>query len=245
MAKDPAVLFYTSDFMSGCLDLDMTERGQYITLLCAQHQKGALSEKTIRLLVGSVSFSVLSKFKQDADGNFYNERMREEAEKRAQFVDSRHNNGKKGGRPQKHKDNHMVLHMGNHMENENENENINDNGLRKRGAGEKPLRADVYPTFDDFWEAYQKKRGRELCLKKWEKLPQAERERCMASLPAYIASTPDPQFRKDPATYLNQKAYNDEIITSNGAKAAKTHDSTNRKLEALVSGRIFSVDQPG
>jgi len=51
MAKDPAFLFYSSDFLSGITDLTMEERGQYITLLCLQHQKGSLSEKTIRLSV--------------------------------------------------------------------------------------------------------------------------------------------------------------------------------------------------
>lgn len=122
------------------MDLDMEERGQYITLLCAQHQKGHLSEKTIRLLVGSVSVSVLSKFKQDANGNYFNARMEEEISKRLNFIDSRVENGKKGGRPKKPKQNHMVNHMPNHMpnlpENENENENINGN-YGKGGAGGK------------------------------------------------------------------------------------------------------------
>ena len=99
MAKDPAFLFYSSDFLSGITDLTMEERGQYITLLCLQHQKGSLSDKTIRLSVGSVSVDVLSKFKTDQDGNFFNERLQIETEKRANFIESRINNGKLGGRP--------------------------------------------------------------------------------------------------------------------------------------------------
>lgn len=99
MAKDPAFLFYTSDFLSGVVDLTMEERGQYITLLCLQHQKGFLNEKTIRLCVGSVSVDVMSKFKQSEDGNYYNERLLEEVEKRKFFIDSRRENGLKGGRP--------------------------------------------------------------------------------------------------------------------------------------------------
>jgi hypothetical protein len=95
MAKDPAVLFYTSDFLSGVIDMDMDERGQYITLLCAQHQKGRLSEKTIRLLVGSVSVSVLAKFKRDENGLYFNERMEFEAQKRSKYVESRRSSRKK------------------------------------------------------------------------------------------------------------------------------------------------------
>ena len=97
--KDPAFLFYSSDFLSGVTDLTMEERGQYITLICLQHQKGHLPEKTIRLSVGSVSVDVLKKFKQDNVGNYFNERLETEILKRAEFVDSRRNNGQKGGRP--------------------------------------------------------------------------------------------------------------------------------------------------
>jgi len=66
--KDPAVLFYTGDFLNGCSCLTMEERGQYITVLCLQHQLGHLSEKTIRLSLGSVSVDVLNKLSKDADG---------------------------------------------------------------------------------------------------------------------------------------------------------------------------------
>lgn len=131
MAKDPAFLFYSSDFLSGVTDLTMEERGQYITLLCLQHQKGALSEKTIRLSVGSVSVDVLSKFEKDEDGNFYNKRLFSEIEKRAFFTQSRRNNGVKGGRPKKDKKPNGKPYAKpngkptkNHMGNENENEVI-------------------------------------------------------------------------------------------------------------------------
>lgn len=141
--KNPAVLFYTSDFMSGVSDLTMEERGQYITMLCIQHQKGELSEKTIRLNVGLVSDDVMSKFIKDENGNFYNKRMREETEKRNKFTESRLNNGVRGGRPKKnkeeetkqnHMDNQEDIHMHNHMGNGNENENINkkENGIVKK-----------------------------------------------------------------------------------------------------------------
>jgi hypothetical protein len=128
MAKDPAFLFYSSDFLNGVSDLTMEERGQFITLLCLQHQKGTLTDKTIRLSLGSVSVDVLSKFSKDKDGNYFNERLNEEIEKRIQFTESRRNNGSKGGRP---KNNTKPLGLAKHnlMEdvNENENEDININ----------------------------------------------------------------------------------------------------------------------
>ena len=97
--KDPAFLFYSSDFLTGVTDLTMEERGQYITLLCLQHQKGHLSEKTIRLSVGSISVDVRNKFVLDLDGNLFNEILEKHIEERMKFTESRRNNGLKGGRP--------------------------------------------------------------------------------------------------------------------------------------------------
>lgn len=125
--NDPAVLLYTSDFLTGVMDMTMEERGQYITLLCYQHQKGHIKEETIWLLVGSCSVTVLKHFIKDDEGLFYNNRMDIEKEKRQNYTNSRRNNGKLGGRPPK-KDNNEQKPYGyprqNHMGNDNDNENI-------------------------------------------------------------------------------------------------------------------------
>ena len=123
MSKDPAVLFYTQDFLTGCTDLTFEERGQYITLLCLQHQKGHLSEKTIRLTLGSVSVDVMSKFLMDEEGCYYNERMEEEINKRLHFLDTRYINGKKGGRPPK------PNKKPNKKPTDNLSEDVNENGI--------------------------------------------------------------------------------------------------------------------
>ncbi len=130
--NDPAVLFYTSDFLTGVIDMTMEERGQYITLLCYQHQKGHISLETIRLLVGNVSVKVLEHFRLDENGLYFNARMDKEKESRQKFTESRRKNGKKGGRPKKEEKpsakpsgkpkNNL---MGNEDEDDNENININ------------------------------------------------------------------------------------------------------------------------
>lgn len=74
---------------------------------------------------------------------------------------------------------------------------------------------DFHKSFSTWWNLYDKKRGREKCLKKWEKLSVKEREACIAATPAYVASTPDKQYRKDPQTFLNNKSWEDEIISRN------------------------------
>lgn len=123
--KDPAFLFYSSDFLTGCASLTMEERGQYISLLCLEHQLGRLSEKTIRLSVGSVSVDVMDKFQQDETGLFFNERLEIEIEKRSNFIDTRRNNGLKGGRPKM--ENNKPIGLANGKPNGKPNEKLIEN----------------------------------------------------------------------------------------------------------------------
>lgn len=119
MAKDPAVLFYTSDFLSGTRTMKHEEVGMYITLLCLQHQYGKLSEEDMLSICYEYREKIFSKFEK-IDGYYYNKRMMEESVKRSKYTESRRNNAKV-----KHKQKDMQEHMPEHME--NENENINDN----------------------------------------------------------------------------------------------------------------------
>jgi uncharacterized phage protein (TIGR02220 family) len=99
MGRDPAFLFYSSDFLTGVADLTMEERGQYITLMCLQHQKGHLSEKTIRLALGCdlvmQKSDVLNKFTLDENGFYYNQRLEEEIIKREKVAEIHRASGKK------------------------------------------------------------------------------------------------------------------------------------------------------
>ena len=67
--------------------------------------------------------------------------------------------------------------------------------------------------FDDFWNLYDKKVGdKEKIKTKWAKLKDSDREAIMNHLPLYKQAQPNKKYRKDPATYLNNKSWNDEII---------------------------------
>lgn len=96
--KSPAINFYTSDFMTGTIFMSNEEVGAYIRLLCMQHQKGHLNEKEMLQICLSQEIldSVMTHFKKDEDGLFYNERMDFEKERRNNYVKSRSNNRNKG-----------------------------------------------------------------------------------------------------------------------------------------------------
>ena len=95
--KNPAVLLYTSDFITGTLFMSNEEVGAYIRLLCMQHQKGHLSKEEIKQICkdNNVFNSVIVHFKKDEKGFYYNERMELEKEKRTKYSESRANNRKK------------------------------------------------------------------------------------------------------------------------------------------------------
>lgn len=73
----------------------------------------------------------------------------------------------------------------------------------------------IYPTFDDFWNEYDKKVGdKSKVEKKFNKLSQKDKDAIMEYLPKYKMAQPDKKYRKNPETFLNNKSWNDEIIES-------------------------------
>lgn len=92
MAKDPAILFYTSDFLTGTLTMTDEETGKYIKLLCLQHQKSFLTLHDMKFVCKGEDNVVFSKFKEFEPGKFINETMKKHAEARKSYSESRKNN---------------------------------------------------------------------------------------------------------------------------------------------------------
>jgi len=146
MAQDPAFLFYYQDFLVGTDDMDNDEVGAYIRCLCHQASKGCISEKHMMkiCLRQDVYTSVSQKFSRNEDGNYCNERLLLEINKRKAFAESRRNN-----RMKKTSDIHMsktsktyVPHMENENENENEIKDVNEKKV-SRNKFVKPDENDI------------------------------------------------------------------------------------------------------
>jgi uncharacterized protein YdaU (DUF1376 family) len=201
MSKDPAVLFYTSDFLSGTFTMTNEQVGMYIRLLCLQHQKGKLTEKDMLSICRAYDIDIWSKFKNE-DGAFYNERMYNETVRRQKFSESRRNNAKSP------KNESTSKAYAKHMETETENETITINRTKAKIE-------ILDPKFEEWWLWYDYKISKDKAKKSWNKLNEQEKDLALQSVQAYVRSTPDKSFRKHPTTYLNQKSFNDEIITRN------------------------------
>ena len=133
--KSPAINFYTSDFLTGTTFMTNEQVGAYIRLLSYQHQFGHLTKEQVFSITKDEL--VLSKFKVDKKGLFFNKRMDEEIEKRKKYSESRARN-RSNINKNKEKDMKNICktyekHMENEIENININNNINNNKKDKYG----------------------------------------------------------------------------------------------------------------
>jgi uncharacterized protein YdaU (DUF1376 family) len=142
MSKDPAVLFYTSDFLSGTFTMTDEQVGKYIRLLCLQHQKGKLTEKDMLSICKAYDNEIWEKFDQ-VDGFFINDRMYNEAIRRSKFTESRRNNAKSV------KTDSISKAYAQHME--TETETINKDIFINNIEPFKNLLSESYQEFIDYW----------------------------------------------------------------------------------------------
>jgi uncharacterized protein YdaU (DUF1376 family) len=226
MSKDPAVLFYTSDFLSGTFTMSNEQVGMYIRLLCLQHQKGKLTEKDMLSICRAYDVDIWSKFKNE-DGAFYNERMYNETIRRQKFSESRRNNAKSP------KNESTSKAYAKHMETETENETITINRTKTKIE-------ILDPKFEEWWELYDYKISKKKAQSLWNKLNEQEKDLALQSVQAYVQSTPDKTYRKHPSTYLNQKCFNDEIITRNTTSQSRVSPKVTIEQLHEAHSKFFS-----
>ena len=125
MNKDPAFLFYSSDFLVGTMLMSNEEIGKYIRILAYMHTKGGyITKHEMNKFCNENDQTVLDKFNVDDDGIYFNERLLSEVRKRSQYTESRRNNRLKANY-----DDLSVYLIRN-----------NTNGLIKIGSSNKPER---------------------------------------------------------------------------------------------------------
>jgi len=140
--KDPAFLFYSSDFLTGTMFFTDEQIGKYIRLLCVQHQKGHLSEKDMLNICKSYDEDIWSKFVKDDDGKYFNERCEFEINKRRKYSQSRATNRLSSN---KNKKDIIKISKSYHKDMENENENEIINIINKK----KKVSKNLKPTLEE------------------------------------------------------------------------------------------------
>ena len=125
--------------------------------------------------------------------------------------------------------------------NDNVNVNVNDNVIKKENK-QKTACAEKEALFFNFWETYDKSRNKEKVKTKFFKLKNQEIEKIFETLPDYVKSTPDKKFRKDPLTYLNQKTFEDEIITNTGQTGNQSKGVQARLRENIENSKLRGTE---
>jgi hypothetical protein len=148
MAKDPAFLFYSSDFLTGTAFMTDEETGQYIKLLCLQHQHGHMDISAMhRYCHGNAAASILSKFSIDNNGKYFNERLDIEIDKRKKHCD--HQREKAVKRWQCH-GNATAMPLENENENENRNEDVIGIEIKKEIVKRKQFEKPTIQEISDY-----------------------------------------------------------------------------------------------
>lgn len=151
MNKDPAFLFYSSDFLVGTMLMSNDQVGKYIRLICIAHSKGGyLTKDDMFKICNTDDKDVLNKFNVDDDGVYYNERLLSEITKRKKYSDSRRNN-RKGKEENKEDMNNTCETYEPHMENENIN-SISSNSLSLKKKNNKVKKTFQKPNVDEVIE---------------------------------------------------------------------------------------------
>ena len=221
MAKDPAMLFYTKDFLTGVAFLSMKERGQYITLLCLQQQLGHMSLKQMESAVGKISQDLMDKFVEDEQGLWYNVRADVEigkrkahCEKQRETIMKRWNKTPAGDTsettvevPRENHGNTVVYTTVLPLANANANIPVSSSTQAKKERKEE--------EFNRFWEAYPRKIGKQAARKAFDKIPAAEIPKLVPAVEAQKSSAQwtreNGRYIPNPATWLNQGRWDDEV----------------------------------
>lgn len=108
-----------------------------------------------------------------------------------------------------------------------------------------PAIADVciWPTFEEFWDKYDKKKGKPKAEQIFKKINQVAREKIMLHLNHYIFV--EKRYRKDPERYLKGECWNDEVILTpqtNGTGIDKRTSETINRREAFAKRNSASPD---
>jgi len=188
------------------------QAGKLLKAFLAYH-----SEQDLNLdpMLDLVFFSFQAQFERD--GVKYNT-----------IVERNRNNGSKGGRPK-----NPVKAKEPSGLSDNPSEPKKADSVKGSGSGSdkdkdsESVNKVTNDRFAEFWDLYGKKTDSSKCKAKFSRLTKTEIELLFEKLPAYIKSTPDKQYRKNPITWLNGKCWNDEIMQSSQAQSVHTFETQN------------------
>jgi uncharacterized protein YdaU (DUF1376 family) len=214
MGKAPAFQFYANDFMDATSTWEANACGLYVRCLCKQWTHGSIPAD-LRILARAIHtdreeleqcWSVLGpKFVDQGDGTLKNRKLEEVRERQIAVSEKRSQAGKLGAIAKANANDLPQAKDKQRKVKEKEKVEVE----KEDGS----LKVEIWPTFQNFWDAYENKGNRKTAESEWQRTTQSEREAIMANVPKYNASKPDKQYRKDGERYLKHRVWEDAIVT--------------------------------
>lgn len=108
-------------------------------------------------------------------------------------------------------------------------------------------------TFENAWNLYQKKVGyKDKLEKKWNSMSLKDRKAATEYIPLYVMAQPDKQYRKNFQTFLNQRAWEDEligatpppaIVNEKSSSTSQLIQKTKETIEKSQNGQTFEEER--
>jgi hypothetical protein len=86
--------------------------------------------------------------------------------------------------------------------------------------------------FEQFWEMYGKKVGKDSTKKQWTKLKEDDKEAILLAVPLYTRARPESMYRKDPERYLKHRVWEDEVVINPLDEKRKENGGTPARQES-------------
>lgn len=267
----PYFPMYPSDFEAKTSHLTIAEDGAYNRLLricwmspgCSMPLDEVWIMRRVRAHTDDekdIVRTVLAEFFTAANGRYSNARLTQEWLAANDAHAKRKAAGSKGGKAKSLKDKEKTPSNAQAMPKQPEPEPYTD--IKERVTNVTPKKVDAEPDpFEDFWQAYPHrggaKKGKAAARKAWTRATTAKVDRTepaeiIAAARAYHA---DRQVRsgyaKDPATWINQACWLDEIeteekpnhATKRNSTDGQAHERAQRIVESyLAKQRALGVD---
>jgi len=212
MGKAPAFQFYANDFMDATSTWEANACGLYVRCLCKQWTHGSIPAD-LRILARAIHtdreelekcWPVLApKFIDQGDGTLKNSKLEEVRERQIAVSEKRSQAGKLGAIAKANANDLPQANDKQRKVKEKEKEILKVEGVSE---------VEIWPTFQNFWDAYERKGNRKTAEAEWQRTTQSERQAIMQNVPAYNASKPDKQYRKDGERYLKHRVWEDAIV---------------------------------
>ena len=117
----------------------------------------------------------------------------------------------------------------------------NEGSTKENLIKQNNTKENINIPFDVFWDLYDYKKNKSLCITKWHSMTNEERALTIESIDKYKQSTLDKTYRKYPLNYLENECWNDEHIVTVDNQNYAHNNKYNSNNANITHNNVFSA----